>query len=483
MAYQNKNVAFAGSLRIAKNSHGALCAFFVPPATPEPQFEDFRVMDVQVLKGHLKERSRGDLFKLCTEHGVACQSGASKSDLIRALCDACIAPVGLDVRSTAFGSMTPAEKEESRRIIEAKLQKNRKSQTASETKQLIKVAKKMFEEIRKDPKMWEAFQSMSFEEWNAIKEKFVEGQIEGRLSEASGVSSGNEESVTYDEADEPVGVDDGEVTPSGMSKKAIMQKRITDAFGEGQLQEISVQKHNEDVVIFTGQMPTSRMTAQQLLDELCDLQRVDADTVMLCNRRGDRIDSLTILADYIGEEGSTIYLRPSGLAGGGYGRGIPKTKKSTTSKKKSGYKRMMDEFIDEFKDVPANEHITFRTQAEEAMSIFYQEAEVDALGAFEKAFSQMSLPALKVAIEATASDSGGDTDSKLKRLSVLMYGKPIEDAKEINDITAGLLEGAELTTCTAFHSDEDISLKSLRALLQKFHDKKEGALEASQMET
>eukprot|EP00438_Fugacium_kawagutii_P014315 Skav217686 [mRNA] locus=scaffold973:82005:82358:- [translate_table: standard] len=117
------------------------------------------------------------------------------------------------------------------------------------------------------------------------------------------------------------------------------------------------------------------------------------------------------------------------------------------------------------------------------MSIFYQEAEVDAVGAFEKAFSQMSLPALKRAIEETASDSGGDTDSKLKRLSVLMYGKVIEDAKEVNDITAGLLEGAELTTCTAFYSDEDISLKSLRALLQRFHDKKEGALEASQMET
>ena len=301
--------------------------------------------------------------------------------------------------------MSALQIEEMVRRVQERLQPGMKEATRSEWKQLEQTAKKMWADLNQIPGLRDGWKKLSGEEILAFPKTMAQILREEKAMK--------EKEMLFDEAGEPLGIDDAP-SPSGMSRSAIIRKAIADAFGEAQLEEIFAQKHNEDVVIFEGLMPTSRLTAQHLLDELCDLQRVDADTVMLCNRRGDRIDLMSILADYIREEGSTIYLRPSGLAGGGYGRGVPKTKKSTASKKRSGYKRMMDEFIDEFKDVPPNEHITFRTQAEEAMSIFYQEAEVDAMGAFERAFSQMSLPALKVAIEATASDSGGDTDSKIE---------------------------------------------------------------------
>ena len=475
MAFQQKIVSHAGKLRI-ENVRGTLGAFYLPaglPSEPEDIWQ-YRVWSEQELKGHLITAfGRNDLVKLCQKHNIACGSNPSRLDLVRAVCSSCIRPQGVERLSMAHSAMGPLQIEEMERRVQERLQPDMKKATPSEWKQLEQMAKKMWADWNQIPGFRDGWNELSGEEILAFPKIMAQIAREEKAMK--------EKEMLFDEAGEPLGIDDAP-SPSGMSRSAIIRKAIADAFGEGELQEIFVQKHNEDVVIFEGLMPTSRLTAQHLLDELCDLQRVDANSLVLCNQRGDRIDLMKILSDYVREEGPTIYLRPSGLAGGGYGRGVPKTKKSTVSKKKSGYKRLMDEFIDEFKDVPSNENITFRTQAEEVMSIFYQEAEVDAAGAFEKAFSQMSLPALKRAIEATASDSGGDTDSKLKRLSVLMFGKVIEDAKEVNDITGGLLEGAELTTCTAFHSDEDISLKSLRLLLQKFHDKKEGAMEASQME-
>lgn len=68
-----------------KRCHGVLGAYFIPPATPEPSnLLEFRVMDEQVLQGHLKKMSQGELMKLCNEHEAACESDASKSDMVRA---------------------------------------------------------------------------------------------------------------------------------------------------------------------------------------------------------------------------------------------------------------------------------------------------------------------------------------------------------------------------------------------------------------
>ena len=326
MAYQNKTVAFAGKLMFAKNSDGALCAFFVPPQAPEPDcLDDFRVMDVQVLKGHLKERSRGDLFRLCTEHGVACSSGTSKSDLMRALCDACISPVGLNVQSKAFGAMTSAEMEEGRRIVEAKLQQRKKSSTAFETKQLTKFAQKLFREVKNDPELWQTFQSMTFDKEDDAKNKFIfdaikKTMVDG-LSDASGVSSGvssgNEESVTYDEADEPV-VDDAP-SPSGMSTNALRRFRIEQAFPNTPLERIEVCDYTSGNIILTGEYPVRRMIALDLLKELHDLQRLEPFSLRLCNMMTNQtLDALTRLGDYMDQSGGNrFYVIPNGLLGGG----------------------------------------------------------------------------------------------------------------------------------------------------------------------
>eukprot|EP00438_Fugacium_kawagutii_P022622 Skav213711 [mRNA] locus=scaffold549:63053:63784:- [translate_table: standard] len=166
--------------------------------------------------------------------------------------------------------------------------------------------------------------------------------------------------------------------------------------------------------------------------------------------------------------------------------GAKRTTRTMTMKKTKdrGYASAMKEFAEGFQKVPATPLVPFRAEAEDAMNKFYNEAMNNPEQAFQNCFSCMTFEQLASALEKTSSSSGGGTDDKLKRLSTLMFGNGIQKAKEVHEITEGLLEGAELTACTAFHnSNGTVSLASLRSILKTCHDKKLGAIEASQMET
>ena len=158
----------------------------------------------------------------------------------------------------------------------------------------------------------------------------------------------------------------------------------------------------------------------------------------------------------------------------GGGKVIGKKKKADVSK------AVFTEFVSKFNQVPSTPLVPFRGEAEQAMNELYNLAMDDPMKAFETAFSKMTYEQLDNAFNKTSSDVGGDSEHKLRRLAVLIFGDGLKKAKETLEICEGLVEGAELTLSVAFHHESKApTLQTIRTLLKTMRERKLGAMEAT----
>eukprot|EP00438_Fugacium_kawagutii_P010485 Skav205478 [mRNA] locus=scaffold830:239538:240893:+ [translate_table: standard] len=200
----------------------------------------------------------------------------------------------------------------------------------------------------------------------------------------------------------------------------------------------------------------------------------DGYNLVVKNDRGSFAQDMDVVSDWTTDKGN-LELTPS-LQGGG--------KKTTKYQKKvsTGHADVKKKATEIGQSVNSSTRavVSDLAELEKVVGQFWADADVNVMKAFENRFSSLDKKDMENILKVISADAGGDTEFKLRQMSHILFGAPIVNVKTFAEDLDKTISVCELAVKSVYlKGQDDMKMKTLRALAQTYLDRKIGATSSS----